>query len=152
MAILDAALTLPIICWLIFFILESMFVNQIQGALEAIAVECTFDFITSKKTDNFETIIKKHLPESQAKNAHWYFVVYKDLETMCGTSSHGGEDIIYENWRIQFTNSATTHSNALTIKNAAKPEDSFGSEKTPDEMKSLSGKAFMLTFVYDYKF
>ena len=154
-AVIEAALSLPIICWLIFFILESILINQIQGALEAIAVECTFDFITAKSTDNFSTIIKKHFDKQfsigHKENVSWYFVVYKDVSTMCGTGSKGGEDIIYNDLRIQLAGSEVTHSGSLAIKDATKPEDSF-SFSAAAPMNTLSGKAFMLTFIYEYKF
>lgn len=154
-AVIEAAFSLPIILLLIFFILESILINQIQAALEAIAIECTFDFITSKNTENFQTIIKKHfnkeLSIGRANNVHWYFVVYKDVATMCSTGSKGGEDIIYDGLRIKLTGDDVTHSGNLTV-NATKPEDSFDSSNTDESLKTLSGKAFMLTFIYEYKF
>ncbi len=144
---------------MIFFILESMMINKIQASLEAITTECTFDFIVSKKTDNFSTIINRHLEGSQKNHVSWSFVVYEDLATMCSSksTSKGGEDVIlYQNnaevSRIRFLNKNTSHNNSLTISNVAKPETSFSAGNSDAKLRNLRGKAFMLTFVYDYNF
>ncbi|MDR0555872.1 MAG: pilus assembly protein, partial [Holosporaceae bacterium] len=55
-AALEAALTLPALCSLIFFTLELVRINITQAAINAICVEMTFDFIATRSWNNFEAI------------------------------------------------------------------------------------------------
>ena len=87
-AVLEAALTLPIVLYMIFFIIESIQINAIQEAIDAAAVECSFDFMSTKCDNEFAKIVKKHflgvksnlgLVAYKSDNVSWTVVVYEDF-------------------------------------------------------------------------
>ncbi len=146
-AIIEAAFTMPIILWIIFFILESIMINRLQAAIEAVAMECTFDFIVSKNTANFNTIIAKHLSTSEQKNLSWYFLIYDDLATMC-TDTFGEDIIVNSSTRVQLGAKSSTHTKGTRHDKPATPKEGEG-EQT---ITAKSGNAFVLTLSYQYKF
>lgn len=139
LAVLEAAVTLPIVCWLIFFIFESIIISKVRASLDAIAMECSFDFMTSKNQKNFDAIISKHLESALIKNIGWYFIIYEDLSTMCTDTF--GEDVILPGCkiRVQLGSQAVTHKKGTRV------------EKN-GSLTVAGGNAFVLTFTYEYKF
>jgi hypothetical protein len=169
--VIETALTLPVVCYLIFFILEAIKVNDLKTALDSIAEEAIFDFIISKNTNNFAAIIRKYKPAYiPDANVAYYFDIYPDLATMCGTSPYGGEEIFWPN--VNGVNTTKTYNDdnyisttggafiarptsaaiSLTLTNYKKPESDFDISKTNANFKTLSGKAVVLTVVCDYVF
>jgi hypothetical protein len=166
---METALTLPVVCYLIFFTLEAIKINDLKTALDSIAEEAIFDFSAAKNTDNFAAIIKKYKPAYiPDANITYYFDIYPDLATMCGTSPYGGEEIFWPTTSGSNTTksykdddyistasdgkfiSRSNQSFALT--NYKKPESDFGLSKTNVDFKTLSGKAAVLTVVCNYVF
>jgi hypothetical protein len=171
-AVLETAFTLPIICSIIFFIFEAMKVNSVQSAMDAIAMELSFDFIASKNTENFQGIIKRYKPSSMGEaDIRWYFDVYPDLTTMCSEAPYGGEEIFWpkiEGGKTSknretddyldldkngvFLERSKKSEVSLALDDYSKPELTFFNEADEFIFKTLSGKAFVLTVVCDYKF
>lgn len=127
-AVLEAAFTLPLIMYMIFFIIESIQINAIQEATDAAAVECSLDFMATKCDNEFAVIMKKHMsgiknnlglvPYKQDR-VSWTIVVYTDFNL----------DTVY----TQFTNSPT-------------------SGKFQAFNDDLKGKPFVLTCSYKHQF
>jgi hypothetical protein len=161
---IETVLTLPVICYLIFFILETMKINDLKTALDSIVEEAVFDFIASKNTANFSAIIAKYKPAYiPSANITYYFDIYPNLATMCGKSPYGGEEIFWPQGssNLTFDNDdyiSTTggafierSSESLPLTNYKEPESDFSKTAEP-KFKTLSGKAIVLTVVCDYVF
>ncbi|MDR3179918.1 MAG: pilus assembly protein [Holosporaceae bacterium] len=151
--LIETAVTLPIVLLLIFFVLEIIRLNVAQVAMESIAVEATFNFITQKTTTDFQDIIEKHMTSNYGE-IKWYFAVYENLETMFSSAPYGAEDIYwYPNTEsyIKTDSGFIKKSEDMQDVDPQYPEESFGDEKA-DNYKTLSGKVFVLTFVCDFKF
>jgi hypothetical protein len=104
--LLEAALTLPVICYLIFFLLELMKINITQTSIETITAECTFEFIATGNNKNFGTIIEKYRPKFIPLDRIRYWIrlyvggtvgttAYEGLAYMCLHSPYGGEEIYW---------------------------------------------------------
>ncbi|MDR0677387.1 MAG: hypothetical protein LBF57_01775 [Holosporaceae bacterium] len=163
--LIEVAFTLPILCYLIFFLLELIKINTTQSALDAIAAEATYDYIASETIANFEKIIDKFRPQFIPKDrVRYWFRFYNDLATMCANSPYGGEEIAYPDYTdpnaaghaevgngnsIDFidTDGSKTHLRAVGF------DDNYANviKYTTGELLA-SGKAFVLTFVIDYPF
>lgn len=102
---MEAALTLPVICYLVFFLLELTRINIAQAALDAITEECTFEFIATGNTKNFANIIEKYCPKfiiNKTNLRYWIRLYVKNgttegLAYMCAASPYGGEEIFWPN-------------------------------------------------------
>lgn len=79
-AVIETALTIPIVLYLIFFLIELIKIKDVQSALDAIAEECSIQFMFTKSTNvtsgisqssstqsanisNFDAIVKKYKPK-----------------------------------------------------------------------------------------
>ncbi|MDR2107407.1 MAG: pilus assembly protein [Holosporaceae bacterium] len=150
-AVLETALTLPVIIYLIFFILETAKIKDVQSSLDAMSAEMSFDFMASKNTDNFEKIIERHKPSYvPRKNIKWYFHIYKDLYQI-----DDGDVVWYGNSTAHLETDKepglSGGSNRLEQFDLEKPEKSVFPEGHED-LKTLSGKSFVLTVICDYAF
>jgi hypothetical protein len=161
LAVLEAALTLPVVMMMIFFILEMIKVSLLKNALDSIALEATLDFIVFRNTNNFDAIIEKHKPMFvDREKIRYYFAIYADLETMCATPPFGNEDIYWpdnngEKGSIYLGGTQfVPRVNDLKLLNYTIPEDGFNVELLPDDKKSvtLKNRLFVLTVVCDYNF
>jgi hypothetical protein len=93
---LEAALTLPVICMLIFFAIELIRMHIVQAALNAICAEATFSTICGKANTEFDAIVAKYRPKFVAQNCIQYdFSVYENLEKMCAASPYGGASVAW---------------------------------------------------------
>jgi hypothetical protein len=93
---LEAALTLPVICALIFFAIELMKIHIAQTTLEVICAEATFSTICGKANMEYDAIIVKHLPKFIPRSAiRYYFHAYVSLEKMCAAPPYGGESVAW---------------------------------------------------------
>jgi hypothetical protein len=162
---LEAALTLPAICYLVFFLLEMVKINVAQTAVETIAAECTFEFITSGNNKDFDSIISKYRPAFvPSDNLRYWLRLYvkqdngtEGLAHMCALSPFGGEEIYWPNDNFgnreanadfmdtDKTNTILAATNYLSVKGTF---DKYlaGNPNTP------GGTAFVLTFVVDFPF
>jgi hypothetical protein len=156
-AIVETALTLPAVCTLIFFTLELMKINLAKTAIETITAETTFSFIRKGKTEDFEYVIEKYRPTFiPRERIRYWFRFYSSIEQMCSVSPYGGEDIA---WPLPTCTDVTgifidsmgtgTFLRAAGHINESEAANMLSSNETPPPS---SGKAFVLTFVCDYRF
>lgn len=160
LALIEAALTIPIIIYIIFFCIELVRVHNVKIAMDSMALQCSLDFIASKQTTNFETIIKKHLTlnldRSQIK---YYFKVYNDLATMCADTNtpFGADEVFWPN-STSATAGAYLDANKNNTQNSSGGYITLSDNSNPITTASinttdkLSGKVFVLTFVCDFPF
>lgn len=90
-AVVETALTIPIVLYLIFFLIELLKIKDVQSALDAIAEECSIQFMFTKSTNvksqisqaaptqgatisNFDAIVEKYKPKYiSAEDITYYF-------------------------------------------------------------------------------
>ncbi|MDR0968761.1 MAG: hypothetical protein LBL99_04000 [Holosporaceae bacterium] len=166
---IETALTLPIISYLIFFTFELMKIHITQTAIDTIAAEATFYFIAKGRIADGDTsidkIVKKHIPSFiQKQNLGYWLRVYSSLENMCSKSPFGGESIGYHE-------NAETYAYLADHTGIVDPVDTFdfidsdGSKtfksegtraihkgKIRNNEKVPSGVTFVLTVVCNYVF
>jgi hypothetical protein len=118
-------------------------------------MEMTFDFMASKNSENFLRIIDKHRPVYVSRdNIKWYFDIYNDLSDIdagdvAWYSSGGSMEAYVE---LDGINGFTPAAGGIQgFSNHTKPELNI-STSGAEELRSLSGKAFVLTVVCDYQF
>ncbi len=167
-AVLEASLTLPVVLMMIFFIIEMMKVNNTRTAMDSMALEASLDFVSNKNTNNFNDIIKKYKPSYiEDSNIKYYFAVYESLDKMCAITPFGSEEVFWPSADNSYApgntfvdsdgNSAhlarniTATSGHIALTNYRTPETSFSSSNSSPK-DTLIGRAFVLTFVCDYKF
>jgi Flp pilus assembly protein TadG len=73
LAALEVALTLPVLLMLIFFIIELIRINNTRTAMDSMALEAVLEFIATKSTTKFETIITKHKPAAIPRDNIKYY-------------------------------------------------------------------------------
>lgn len=61
-AVLETAMTLPIILYIIFFSIELVRIELAQNAVDAIAKECTLSLMADRNYNKFDEIFKKYKP------------------------------------------------------------------------------------------
>lgn len=168
LAALEAALTLPVLLMLIFFIIELIRVNNTRTAMDSMALEAVLEFIATKSTANFEKIITKHraaaIPRSNIK---YYFTIYDSLEGMCATNPYGSEEVFWPSsnvYSVSDAKKAYVDSNRdksffeRDTTSGGNGYISLGNQTNPlttasiNNVYKISGKAFVLTFVCDFKF
>lgn len=105
-AILETAITLPIVLYIIFFSIELVRIGLAQAAVDAITKECTFSLMATGKTTNFNGIFAKYKPFGiPIGNFRYYIRIYSDISTMMTVSPYGGETI---GWADDPANYSTT--------------------------------------------
>ncbi len=57
--VIEAALCIPVLLSLIFFILEMIKITILQSTIDSMTLETTFDYCAFKDTEHFDSIIKK---------------------------------------------------------------------------------------------
>jgi len=95
-AILETAMTLPIILYVIFFAIELVRIGLAQAAVDAITKEFTFHLMATGKVEKpkVDAIFKKYKPFGiNIGNFRYYIRIYSDIATMMDTSPYGGETI-----------------------------------------------------------
>ena len=168
LAALEAALTFPVLLMLIFFIIELIRINNTRTAMDSMALEAVLEFIATKSTDNFEAIITKHKPAAIPRdNIKYYFTVYESLEGMCATDPYGSEGVFWPTSDVYNAIEAKeayvdSNRDASFFERDTSSESngyiSLSSHTNPlttssiDTVYKISGKAFVLTFVCDFKF
>lgn len=164
--LIEVALTLPLVVYLIFFALELIKINLTQIAVDKIAQECTFSLINEKNVKEFDKIFEKYKPSFiPIERCRFYCRLYTSLDTMMSESPYGGEKIAYpddaETTGQKPVAAATGHCFGLgggTIYMAK--YGNYGTGKDvghPDSENYLastvpSGYAFVLTVVVHYPF
>ena len=167
LAALEAALTLPVLLMLIFFIIELIRINNTRTAMDSMALEAVLEFIATKSTTKFETIITKHKPAAIPRdNIKYYFTVYDSLESMCATDPYGSEEVFWPSSDIYnadeakkayvdsnrdtnfFQRDTSSNSGYISLNSHTNPLTT----SSINSVYKISGKAFVLTFVCDFKF
>lgn len=168
LAALEAALTLPVLLMLIFFIIELIRVNNTRTAMDSMALEAVLEFIATKSTANFEKIITKHRPAAIPRdNVKYYFTVYESLDKMCETDPYGSEEVFWPDGDVYNASTASTayvdsnrdtsfferdstsgNNGYISLTNQTNPLTTT----SINSVSKISGKAFILTFVCDFKF
>ncbi len=167
LAALEAALTLPVLLMLIFFIIELIRINNTRTAMDSMALEAILEFIATKSTTKFETIITKHKPAAIPRdNIKYYFTVYDSLESMCATDPYGSEEVFWPSSDVYsadeakkayvdsnrdtnfFQRDTSSDSGYISLNNHTNPLTT----SSINSVYKISGKAFVLTFVCDFKF
>ncbi|MDR1236475.1 MAG: pilus assembly protein [Holosporaceae bacterium] len=158
---MEVAITFPILCNLIFFMLELIKINDVRISVEAAATEIAFEFMASKNTAKIQPLINKYKPIFIRENEiTWYFDVYDSLEEMSKNTaqSYVGEVI----WPGDNQNSGSysgsdyvdTDRNGGFSQGGGTGRISFTDYKmlTSSPSVDFSGKAFVVTVVCDYPF
>ena len=167
LAALEAALTLPVLLMLIFFIIELIRINNTRTAMDSMALEAILEFIATKSTTKFETIITKHKPAAIPRdNIKYYFTVYDSLESMCATDPYGSEEVFWPSSDVYsadeakkayvdsnrdtnfFQRDTSSDSGYISLNSHTNPLTT----SSINSVYKISGKAFVLTFVCDFKF
>lgn len=167
LAALEAALTLPVLLMLIFFIIELIRINNTRTAMDSMALEAVLEFIATKSTTKFETIITKHKPAAIPRdNIKYYFTVYDSLESMCATDPYGSEEVFWPSSDVYsadeakkayvdsnrdtnfFQRDTSSDSGYISLNSHTNPLTT----SSINSVYKISGKAFVLTFVCDFKF
>ena len=167
LAALEVALTLPVLLMLIFFIIELIRINNTRTAMDSMALEAVLEFIATKSTTKFETIITKHKPAAIPRdNIKYYFTVYDSLESMCATDPYGSEEVFWPSSDIYnadeakkayvdsnrdtnfFQRDTSSNSGYISLNSHTNPLTT----SSINSVYKISGKAFFLTFVCDFKF
>ncbi|MDR0632444.1 MAG: pilus assembly protein [Holosporaceae bacterium] len=101
-AALEASLTLPIMCMLIFSSIEILKMHLAQTAINVMCTEMTFKFIATRSWGSFEEIMDRHRPKFIPKNgADGHDVVrfsmdsWASLADMMAAHAYGGSSIHY---------------------------------------------------------
>jgi hypothetical protein len=95
-AILETAVTLPIILYTIFFAIELVRIGLAQAAVDAITKEFTFHLMATGKVEKnkVDAIFNKYKPFGiDIGNFRYYIRIYSDITTMMNNSPYGGETI-----------------------------------------------------------
>lgn len=96
-AILETALTLPIVLYMVFYTIELVRIGLAQAAVDAITKECTFSLMATGKVSKFDEIFAKYKPWGiPIGNFRYYVRLYENIEIMMATaenSPYGGETI-----------------------------------------------------------
>lgn len=174
-AIIEAALTIPIVIYLIFFLIELLRIKDIQSALDAIAEECSVQFMFTKSTNagdasesssgsattggitpsNFDTIIAKYKPKYVSQeDITYYFTFFDTPKEMYENNKN-----IAVYWPE--SENSTSPQDDMVIESTS--ENDFSSEimeqisnyKHPEkglEDVTLNHRAFILTVVIRYRF
>lgn len=143
---LEAALTLPIVVYIMLYSLELLHMNRMQTAIDAIAEKCTMNYIVNQDSTKFAEIINQYLSASDRANLSYSFTVYESIEKMQEAAPYGGADIYWpEDITSYIPSSSESRLKAIgyIVDNDKEPEK---------KQKALAGCAFVLTFVFDYKF
>jgi hypothetical protein len=154
--VIEVAMTFPVLCYLMFFMLEMIKMNDVQTAVESISTEMAFEFMASRKTSKFTQILNKYKPPFvNENNIKWYFDMYTNLPEMCNNTLFG--EIMWPDYSYQ--NSFSYGSNDYID---ADRDNSFTPSingklaltdcKNPDAGIDYSGKPFVLTVVCNYPF
>ncbi|MCR4556171.1 MAG: pilus assembly protein [Alphaproteobacteria bacterium] len=90
-AILETAITLPIVLSVVLFSLEFIRIGLAQSAVDTITKECTFRLMATGKVDKFDEIFKKHKPLGiPLGNFRYYIRIYADDDVSPMTENHQG--------------------------------------------------------------
>ena len=93
-AILETALTLPVVLYIIFFSIELIRISLAQVAVDAITKECTFSLMAKGNCSDFDTIINKYRPWGiPIGNFRYYIYLYKHMTSPDGGTTKGVMDV-----------------------------------------------------------
>ena len=90
-AVIETALCLPVLLFLLFFIIEAIRITIYQIAMDQIALEAAFEYSAYKTTDKFEEIKKRNFPFSAMvrDDIRYYIRLYPNLNALVSSSIFG---------------------------------------------------------------
>lgn len=103
-ALLETALTLPIVLYVVFFAIELVRIGLAQSAVDAITKECTFSLMANGNTSKFDEIFAKYRPRGiPIGNFRYYARLYPHMTSpdegktkgVMDVSPYGGESIAW---------------------------------------------------------
>ncbi len=134
--VIETALCLPILIYLMFFILEMIKIIIVQSAIDTISLELTYDYCAFRNTNNFNSIIEAYHPKFVNRDdIHVSINAQVDLETL--VSGEFGKPV---NWSPEI------------IKKNIPEEVSVQCIEKDNKKEVPSGSAFELTLVCNYPF
>ena len=169
--LIEVAVTLPLVMYLVFFAIELIKINLTQVAVDKITEECTFALISQKNVNGFDEIIEKYKPSFIPMERFRYYIrVYTSLDKMMETSPYGGEKIAFVTLNntpdMKPTEAAISSSFGAGARQDTCPRiekygnyDAVGYVDHPTDVEYLtgakvlpSGYAFVLTIAVHYPF
>ncbi|MBQ3565022.1 MAG: hypothetical protein IJA14_02620 [Alphaproteobacteria bacterium] len=113
MILIEAAVTLPVVMYIMLFCLELVKIHLLQISIDKICAECVYHLCSERTVGSFNSIFAKYRPSYiPVGYVRYYCRVYSSLENMTSNTPYGGE-------RIAFPNDGTDDGkpNANAIKN-----------------------------------
>jgi hypothetical protein len=151
-AALEATLTLPTLCSLIFFLIELIRIDITKSALNIICAKITFQTIGHNGDgpsliQAIDEIIETHRPRFAPTSIfRYYFEVYLSLAEMCSTAPYGGTCVHHNSSdSAQFIPSGAQHWHPH-VDNSATCLDNLAGNGFP------AGRVFVLTVSCAYPF
>ncbi len=95
-AVLEAALCVPVLLYLVFFTIEAIRIGVYQIAIDNMALKLAFEYGALKSSTNFDAVVNAAKPAffKSMNNIHCRICVYPDLGTLVGSSSAGVGNIM----------------------------------------------------------
>lgn len=99
--LIEAAVTLPVMMYILLFCLELVKIHLLQIAIDKICTECVYHLCRESNVGSFESIFKKHIPSYIPVGYMRYWCrIYTSLDKMMSQSPYGGERIVFPNYKI----------------------------------------------------
>ena len=166
MILIEAAVTLPVVMYIMLFCLELVKIHLLQISIDKICAECVYHMCSERTALSFGTIFRKYTPSYIPVGYMRYWVrIYTSLDKMMSESPYGGERIAFPNNHGSETDDLTAPefgngigSGTLTVHRKYGTGDwmyaSISSSDTPALMRNgiPKGYAFVLTVVARHKF
>ncbi len=93
-ALLETALTLPIVLYVVFFAIELVRIGLAQSAVDAITKECTFSLMANGNTSKFDEIFAKYRPRGiPIGNFRYYARLYPHMTSPDNGTTKGVMDV-----------------------------------------------------------
>lgn len=165
-AVIETALTIPIVIYLIFFLIELLRIKDIQSALDAIAEECSVQFMFTKSTNagdasesssgsattggitpsNFDTIIAKYKPKYiSPEDITYYFTFFDTPKEM-----YENDKNIAVYWPE--SENSTSPQNDMVIEGTSEKSDSSGEETSKNDTSTGNkGQKKIMEVISNYK-
>ncbi len=93
-ALIETALTLPFVLYIVLFSIELVRIGLAQIAVDAITKECTFSLMATGKVDKFDEIFEKYKPLGiPIGNFRYYIRLYPYMTSPDGGTTKGVMDV-----------------------------------------------------------
>ena len=153
-AILETALTLPIVLYIVFFAIELVRIGLAQAAVDAITKECTFSLMAKGNVNDFDNIFQKYRPLGIPIGYFRYYIrVYQNFHTndnkgVMDLTPYGGESIA---WIGADYANPTANASPTATSRGGSGGGAFGTATTTPGNKSATLSKYQTVFCYDSK-